>query len=500
MGNSDDQIQGQQKTRWNSRFAFLMAMIGSAVGLGNIWRFNYVLYSQGGGAFLIPYITAIIVMGLPFLILEYGVGYHLRDSLSNILKRIKPYLEVVGWFILLIVFLILTYYLVIVGWDVIYLALSFFKGWGADPNMFFSNNIVVGGDDLNSITSFVLPMSLITILLWIVLWYTSCKSIDRIEKIVKSLIPLLFLLMAFIVFYSLTLPGHMIGLQALFRPKWELLSDPSIWVAAFGQVLFSLSMGLSIAITYASYLPDESEITGNVVAVAFSNSFFELFTAIGVFSILGYMSLQSGLPIDQLATSGAGLSFIVFPQVFNVMGNSAYILGPVFFLCIFFAGLTSLISLFETMRNALSMKFGFTRRKSSTILTIFGLVISLVYTTGSGSFILTIADAFLNNMALILGVILQAVIFGWMYGVEKLIPAINKNSKLKVGKTWTAVIKYILPVILSLLWICEVIDVITFDDINVLIIQIIIAAILIIAPIVLTKLPAKDENSTPKID
>ncbi len=191
MGNSDDQIQGQQKTRWNSRFAFLMAMIGSAVGLGNIWRFNYVLYSQGGGAFLIPYITAIIVMGLPFLILEYGVGYHLRDSLSNILKRIKPYLEVVGWFILLIVFLILTYYLVIVGWDVIYLALSFFKGWGADPNMFFSNNIVVGGDDLNSITSFVLPMSLITILLWIVLWYTSCKSIDRIEKIVKSLIPLL---------------------------------------------------------------------------------------------------------------------------------------------------------------------------------------------------------------------------------------------------------------------------------------------------------------------
>ena len=484
----------KSKNQWNSSFAFLMAMIGSAVGLGNIWRFNYVLYSEGGGAFLIPYIIAILVMGIPFLILEYGLGYGLRDSLSNILKKIKPYLEVVGWFTSFIVFLILTYYIVIVGWDVIYLALSFFKGWGADPNLFFSNHIVVGGNDLNSITSFVLPLSIITVLLWIVLWYISCKSIDRIEKTVKVLIPLLFLLMAFIVFYSLTLPGHMIGLQALFRPKWELLSDPSIWVAAFGQVLFSLSMGLSIAITYASYLPDESEITGNVVAVAFSNSFFELFTAIGVFSILGYMSLQSGLPIDQLATSGAGLSFIVFPQVFNILGDSAYILGPIFFICILFAGITSKLALFETMRNPISINFGYSRRKSSTILAIVGVIISLIYTTGSGSFILTVADNFLNNTGLLFAVALQCIIFGWMYGVDKLLPKINENSKIKVGKTWTRVIKYILPFILLILWISGVMDVVKLKDVNEMIIQAIITILIIVVPIILSKLPAKDKD------
>ena len=502
MGNSDDQIQGQQKTRWNSRFAFLMAMIGSAVGLGNIWRFNYVLYSQGGGAFLIPYITAIIVMGLPFLILEYGVGYHLRDSLSNILKRIKPYLEVLGWFILLIVFLILTYYLVIVGWDVIYLALSFFKGWGADPNMFFSNNIVVGGDDLNSITSFVLPMSLITILLWIVLWYTSCKSIDRIEKIVKSLIPLLFLLMAFIVFYSLTLPGHDVGLQALFTPDWSALGNIDIWLAAFGQVLYSLSMGEAVALTYASYLPEGSKLIDNLLVVVASNSFFEIFTAVGVFSILGYMALETGCSVGQVATSGTGLLFIAFPQVFNIMGNFAYILGPVFFLCVLFAGLTSIVGMFEPIVNAMSAKFGLSRTKAATIVGLTGLCVSLIYTTGSGNFILTVVDEFFSEFALLLGVILQVIIFGWFYSIEKIVPILNENSSIHVGKKWIFTIKFLLPIILTIIWLSGVAGLIGTQDGATVLIEAVVTVMFIVVPIVLTLLPEKksDVNLNPAIE
>ena len=123
----------QATNKWNSSFAFIMAMIGSAVGLGNIWRFSYVVYSNGGGSFFIPYFTAIIIMAIPLLILEYAIGYHFKDSISNILKKIKPKFEYIGWFILVCVFLILTYYMVIIAWDFIYLLLSFFKGWGVAP-------------------------------------------------------------------------------------------------------------------------------------------------------------------------------------------------------------------------------------------------------------------------------------------------------------------------------------------------------------------------------
>ena len=146
-----------------------MAMIGAAIGLGNIWRFSYVLYSQGGGAFFIPYITAIVIMGIPFLIMEYALGYKFKDSLSNILKKVKPYFEFIGWFVAFLVFLVLTYYVVIIGWDCLYLILSFFKGWGADPNMYFNNNIIMGGsENFSGIFTPVIPVSIITIVLWII--------------------------------------------------------------------------------------------------------------------------------------------------------------------------------------------------------------------------------------------------------------------------------------------------------------------------------------------
>ena len=128
---------------WDSSLAFLMAMVGAAVGLGNIWRFSYVLYSNGGGSFFIPYICAILIMGIPFLILEYGVGFSFKDSFANILKKINPKYEIIGWILALFVFIVCCYYLVIVAWDVLYLVASPTQAWGVDPEAFFAS--FVGG-------------------------------------------------------------------------------------------------------------------------------------------------------------------------------------------------------------------------------------------------------------------------------------------------------------------------------------------------------------------
>ena len=128
------------KNEWGSNLSFILAMIGSAVGLGNIWRYPYVLYSNGGGAFYIPYIVAILLMGMPFLILEYGVGYNFKSSFAKAITKINSKFEYLGWLLPVAVFMIMIYYSAILGWDGIYILLSFTKGWGADPNTFFTTS------------------------------------------------------------------------------------------------------------------------------------------------------------------------------------------------------------------------------------------------------------------------------------------------------------------------------------------------------------------------
>lgn len=484
---------------WNSGFAFIMAMIGSAVGLGNIWRFNYVVYSNGGMAFFIPYLIAICVMAIPFLMVEYSLGYHFKASIASILKKIRSYFEVVGWFVLFLIFLILTYYVVIIGWDVIYLVLSFVQGWGSDPNMFFMNNIVVGGNNLDSISTFVLPVTIFTILVWFICWFISHRELnDGLGRVVNFLIPLLFIMMAIIVFYSLTLPGHMIGIGALFDPDWSALLDMRIWIAAFGQVFFSLSVGQSIGLTYASYLPSNKGLIDKVLTVAVANSSFEIFTAVGVFSILGFMSITTGVPVGEIATSGSGLLFIVFPQVFNIMGPVSYIIGPLFFGCVLFAGLTSALSLIEPLANSIAIKFGLTRKRATSIICLLGAIISLVYTTGSGSYVLDVVDGFVNNFGILLGVVLQTIIVSRFYGLENLIPDLN-NSRIHVGKTWMFIIKWVLPVLLMIMWVAGIIDLFASETTLTLILQMLLALSFVIVPVVLTKLPDhKSEDDVTK--
>jgi NSS family neurotransmitter:Na+ symporter len=139
-----------EKSVWDSNISFILAMIGSAVGLGNIWRFPNVLYSNGGGSFMIPYIVSLFILGISFVLVEYAVGFRFKTSLSKIFFSIKSKLEPIAWFIVLVVFLITTYYVCVVGWDLIYLGLSFVQGWGANPDVFFTVDVLHASDSLAS--------------------------------------------------------------------------------------------------------------------------------------------------------------------------------------------------------------------------------------------------------------------------------------------------------------------------------------------------------------
>lgn len=487
-------LNQKEQPRWNSPIAFLMAMIGAAVGLGNIWRFSYVLYSNGGGSFFIPYLCAILLMGVPFLILEYGVGYYFKDSFANILEKVKPKLEIVGWILALFVFLVCCYYLVIIAWDVVYLVGSPLQAWGTNPEGFFAN-YVGGGSDLSGLGNFIIPTVIALIAVWVILWYISHKSVDEgIGRFSKVLIPLLFLIMAIIVIYALTLPGAYLGIETLLTPNWSTLGDVDIWLAAFAQIVFSLSMGQAIATTYASYLDKNAKLNDYVLTVVASNCGFEVFVSFGVFSILGFMSLTTGMPITDLVAQGTSLVFIVFPTIFNVMGVAGQIIGPLLFIAIFFAGITSGLGYFEPLLKSVSDKLGMSRERTTTILCIIGFFISLCFATEVGSYLVSIVDGFVNEFGILFLIAVQCIIFGWISGIDHLIGVVNNNSRYKVGKLWKINIKYILPIVLLLMWGYGVIELFASISAFELAVDLIIIFGILIVAVIFTKYKPKSET------
>ena len=483
----------KDKNEWGSNLSFLLAMIGSAVGLGNIWRYPYVLYSNGGGAFFIPYIVAILIMGIPFLILEYGVGYNFKSSFPKAVKSISKKWEYLGWFLPVAVFMILIYYSAILGWDGFYVIISAFKGWGADPNAYFTGSFLQANDTLGGLGTFVPFVAIAMLVGWVIMWVISHTDLEKgLGRVSKVLVPLLFAIMIFIVLFSLTLPGAGIGLAELYNPDWSLLLNFNIWMAAFGQMIFSLSLGMSIAFTYASYTKDDSDLVSNALWVTVANCGFENFAAIGVFSILGYMSLQSGVAVPDLVTQGTGLVFIVYPTVFNVLGDWASVIGPLFFFTVYLAGLTSILSTIEPLSFSIQNKFGWSRNKTMTILCVFGAAVSMIYATAMGSYILGIADTFVNQIAILIGVIFECIIFAWIFKAENIIPKLNAKSKsIKLGKWWIVVVKYVLPIFIAIVWVGGILEVISSGSMLELAILAILTVILLGATFIFTKLPAK---------
>ena len=483
-----------ENNRWGSNLSFVLAMIGSAVGLGNIWRYPYVLYYNGGGAFYIPYLFAIFVLGLPFLILEYGTGYHYSSSFAKAIKTINAKCEYLGWFLPVAVFIIMIYYSTLLGWDGIYVILSFFKGWGADPNTFFNTSLLQVSSSASGLLHFIPVVGIAMLIGWVLVWSISHRDLEAgLGKVSKVLVPLLFIIMIIIVTSSLLLPGASIGLNELYQPDWGSLFDFGIWLGAFGQIVFSLSLGMSIAFTYASYTQDDTDLISNTFTVAFANILFENFAALGVFSILGYMSLQSGIAVEQLVTQGAGLIFIVYPTAFNAMGSWAMILGPMFFIAVYIAGITSILSTIEPLSYSIQDKFGLTRKKTMTILCIVGAIISMLYATAYGELLLDSVDTIINQGAIVFGVIVECIVLGWVFKAESLVETLNKNSKtIKIGPKWLLIVKYILPIILTIVWLGGLVDLYYGETTTALISMVITLAVLTITTIVLTRLPAKN--------
>lgn len=478
--------------RWNSKATFIFSILSATFGMGSIWRLSYVIYSNGGGSFFIPYIIAILVMGIPFLILEYGLGFSLKDTFSNIVEKINPKFEVISWMVMLAVFMVFLYYVVIVGWDLMYLISSFTFQWGSSPAQFFVHNIG-GSSDLSESFYFMIPTAISILIIWAIVWHISHKDLnDGIGKFSSVMVPLLLVTLSVIVIYAVTLPGAGLGISTLLTPDWKTLANVDIWIAAFCQIIFSLNLGVGLGITFSSYLPKGYKLIDSVLLLVFLNSLFEIFSSLGVFSILGYMSSTTGIPLTQLVSEQTGLMFVVFPKIFNVMGPAGRIMAPLLFITIMFAGIGSTVGGLEPFINSLIDKLDWSRSRAVTWTCAVGFIGSAMFATNIGSYTLRLVDIFLNEFTLLILIAAQCIIFTWIFDAESLIPVLNDNSTFNVGRFWKYTVKYILPLLLIVIWILGIDEFIAKTNTFEFTLYVILTAILVASSVILTKIKSRE--------
>lgn len=466
--------QGKDRDSWKSRSGFLFAVIGSAIGLGNIWRFPYLAYKNGGGAFLIPYLIALFTIGIPLMILELGIGHKFRASAPLAFSRISRRWEFLGWWIVTFVFLgIALYYCVVISWCLNYLKFSFNLSWGGNTADFFHNDFLGLTGGPYRFSGFNRSIVISLFLVWLINWWIVFKGVRKgIEKTSKVLIPFLGIIMVVLVVWSFFLPGAMEGVKAYLRPDFSRLLDPTIWTDAFSQIFFTLSIGFGIIVAYASYLPPKTNFKANAVITSVSNCAFSVFAGFAVFATLGFMSTILRRPIGDVVAGGPGLAFVTYPETINMLPFGNRIFGILFFTALIFAGISSSISIYESAVSSLIDKFGWPRKIVTTILGILGFTGGLVFTTGAGLYWLDVVDFFLNHFGLLVAGFLEAIIVGWVYKAGKLRE--HKNAvgaslyedvenikyykyRFHVGKWWEYVIILWVPLILGIMIVLELV-------------------------------------------
>lgn len=452
----------EERGKWGTNLGFLLAAIGSAVGLGNIWRFPYVAYENGGGAFLIPYFVALFTAGIPILMLEFALGHHKEASAPKAFRHIDAKWEWLGWWaVLFVMFGIQLYYTVIISWCANYMRFSLTMAWGDDPDAFFSQ--FLGRSEPSSIWAIRglrWPIVAGVALIWLIDWGITYSGVQKgIERAVKVMMPVLVLVTVSIVVWALFLEGARTGIRHYVTPDFNRITDLEVWIAAYGQIFFSLSLGFGIMIAYSSYLARDANIFKNSLVVGFANSSYEVFAGFGVFSVLGYMAVQQNREIGDVVRESLGLAFVAYPQAISLL-PCGRLFGVLFFLLLAIAGISSSISIIEAFVSAVQDKFSCRRKRIVTVICAVGFTGSLLFTSNVGLFWLDIVDHFLNHYGLIVVGIVEALVVGWLYRTDWLKAHIVANLGLSgtrhkvfnyvVLQLWMYCIRFITPVALGI--------------------------------------------------
>ncbi|MDY0235197.1 MAG: sodium-dependent transporter [Gudongella sp.] len=437
-------MEKKQRENWGSRIGFIMAAAGSAVGLGNIWRFPYLAGENGGSAFIIIYLVFALVIGLSVMIAEFAVGRRTQLSAVGAYKKVDSRFTFAGVLGVLSAFFIMGFYPVVGGWAMAYIVKSF--------TGLLSNAATIGDAFGAFIGSPIQPVAWMLLFLFINISIVAKGISGGIEKAGKVLMPTLFALLILIAIRSVTLPGASAGLDFLFKPDFSKVTGQT-YLAALGQAFFSLSLGMGCMMTYGSYLNKSENLPSNALIVTLMDTGIAILAGIAIFPALFAFGLEP--------TVGAGLVFVVVPQIFAAMGGIGSLFSAVFFVALFVAALTSSVSLLEVVVAYLIDSRGWERKKSvyttGGIMVVTGILSSLSMGLMSGFKILGVGvfdffDILTDKIFLAIGGMILAIVVGWFMKKEDLQDELTNGGTIKFGlfNAWYNVVKYIIPVAIAI--------------------------------------------------
>ncbi len=433
----------EKRGNWQSSIGFILAAAGSAVGLGNIWRFPYLMGTNGGLWFLIIYLIIVVLLGVPVMLGELTIGRHTQLSPVGAYEKVHKGTGFVGVLAILAPFLIMTYYGIVGGWALKDMFSYITTGIGADFGALISGGLGLG----------VWQPVLWNLLFMLITWAVCIFGASGIEKASKFMMPALFVLLILVIIRSVTLPGAGAGLEFIFANTsgFSMAAIP----AALGQVFFSLSLGMGAMITYGSYLSKSEILPKSTLIIAGMDTSVAVLASIAIFPAVFAMGGEPG--------AGAGLAFITLPGVFDQMPLGAAV-GAAFFLLIFFAALTSAISLVEACSSFMVDSWGMKKKPAVTILCVVlsalsipnamsfaeGNPFSSTNVLGTGMNLFDVVDFIANNLILPIGGLLMCIVIGWLWKPENAISEIEStpNYTFKLKMAWKRCIQFVTPILI----------------------------------------------------
>lgn len=442
----------KERGSFGSKFGIIAAAAGSAIGLGNIWRFPYVAGENGGGAFLLIYLAIVLVIGLPMMLAEFSIGRYTRRNVFGAFKALKPKSgwPLVGILGVLTPLVIIIFYSVVSGWTMSFLWDSIannFKGLSSEEvKVGFGAFVASGWQPILWSIGFVIVTG-------IVLLGGVEKGIERYSKI---LMPLMLVLLLVMGIYSITLPGFGEGINFLFKPDFSKING-TVFLEALGQAFFSLSLGMGIMITYGSYIKDKDNMTTTVGAVALSDTLIAVLAGIAIFPAVFSFGISP--------TSGPDLVFVTLPSLFQQM-TGGYVLSILFFALLLIAALTSAVSITEVLVAYCMEEFKVSRREAIVFISLFVMLMAAVCAisqmSGSslrvaGMDLFDLFDKVSATYMLPVGAFFITIFAGWVFGRERF------RSQVTCGGLYNThiyplvlfIVRYIAPVVILMIFLTK---------------------------------------------
>lgn len=443
--------QETERERWDSRFAFILAACGSAIGLGNLWRFPALAFEYGGGAFFLPYLLALFMIGIPLSVLELALGQVVQSGDIACFGSMHRRLRGVGFASVFGAFMVVCYYNVIVSWACVYFVNSFQSPLPWDvpddatgeavlqpANDFFESTLqLTAPDDRADRIAGDLYAGLIFV--WVSIAAIVWKGVSRTSKVVyvTMIVPMITLLILLI--RGATLEGASDGVRA-YIGEWDfsVLQNGAAWSDAVGQIFFSIGVTFGVMTAYSSYNSRFQNVVSDALIISLTNSGVSVIAGFAVFSVLGWLSTRTGIAINDLSFSGPSLAFVTYPQALAEL-PAANFFNILFFITLFFLGIDSAFSLVEAVCTAVKDSAKYYKVSRGTITAIVcavGFFIGGIYLTNLGLFFLDTVDNYVSNVGMLFVGFMESFSAGWIYRLEEYVEISGQRAVYALTAAW----------------------------------------------------------------